>query len=67
MHVPRARERVQICGRSGVFLVASIDVEQQRVDLIPLHGVSTFEQDIPFTKLEPYRENISQEPVEPGT
>ena len=37
MYVPRARERVQIIGRSGVFLVVRVDDEQQAADLLPLH------------------------------
>jgi hypothetical protein len=34
---PQARERVQIIGRSGVFIVVRIDENLQAADLFPLH------------------------------
>jgi hypothetical protein len=61
MYIPGARERVQVTGRIGVFLVVWVDQEQRKVDLIPLYSPETVEENIPFSQLEPYRENIPLE------
>jgi hypothetical protein len=58
LYVPRARERVQIIGRSGVFIVVRIDEEEQAADLFPLHFAIFIEQGVPFSDLQPYRENL---------
>jgi hypothetical protein len=52
------RDRVQIIGRSGVFLVIRVDEEQQAADLFPLHLAIYIEEGVPFSDLEPYRENL---------
>ncbi len=57
MYVPSNRERVQIAGRSGIFLVVWIDQEHQAVDVIPLHGAIHAEENVPFADLEAFREN----------
>jgi hypothetical protein len=57
MYVPRARERVQRVGRSGVFLVMWVDHEQSEADLIPLHGASSVEEIVSFSELEEYSPN----------
>jgi hypothetical protein len=59
MYVPGARERVQITGRIGVYLVVWVDCEQQVVDLIPLHESTLGEDNVPFAALEPYSEDTS--------
>jgi hypothetical protein len=38
MYVPQVRERVQLAGKSGVFLVMWVDHEPQEADLMPLRG-----------------------------
>jgi hypothetical protein len=58
MYVPRSGERVQIVSRSGVFVVLRIDEEQQTADLFPLHFAIFIEEGVPFSDLEPYRENL---------
>ena len=58
LYVPRARERVQIIGRSGVFNVVRVDEEQQAANLFPLHFAVFIEQGVPFSDLEPYQENL---------
>ena len=52
MYVPQVRERVQLAGRSGVFLVMWVDHEQQEADLIPLHKASSVEETAYFSELE---------------
>ena len=54
MHIPQVRERVQLAGRSEVFLVMWVDHEQQEADLMPLHGVSSVEEIVSFSELEAY-------------
>jgi hypothetical protein len=61
MHVPCARERVFVARRSEVFLVVWVDHERQEADLIPLHGAVSVEESVPFSQLEPYRENAPLE------
>jgi hypothetical protein len=58
MYVPRTRERVGIIGRFGVFLVVRIDEDLQAADLFPLHSPINIEEDVPFSDLEPYQENL---------
>jgi hypothetical protein len=58
MYVPLARERVQIIGRSGVFLVVRIDEKLQTADLFPLRFAIFIEKDVPFSDLEPYQETF---------
>ena len=59
MHLPGVRERVQITGQGGVFLVVAVDRERQVADLIPLGGGMFAEENVPCSKLEPYREELS--------
>ena len=58
MYIPRARERLQIIGRSGVFLVIRIHAELGVADLFPLHTSIFIQEDVPFSDLEPYREGL---------
>jgi hypothetical protein len=41
-----------------VFLVLRVDEEQQAADLFPLHFAIYIEEGVPFSDLEPYRENL---------
>jgi hypothetical protein len=59
MYVPQVRERVQLAGKSGVFLVMWVDHEQQEADLMPLRGASSVEESVSFSELEAYSENRS--------
>jgi len=52
MYVPKLRERVQLVGRSGVFLVMWVDLEQQEADLMPPHGKSSAEETVSFFDVE---------------
>ena len=61
MYIPQGREQVKLTGRSGVFRVVWIDHERQRADLLPLDGPLTAEQNVPFSEIEPYRENVPLE------
>ena len=57
MYIPQVRERLQLAGRSGVFLVMWVDHEQKEADLIPLHKASSVEESVSFSELEAYSEN----------
>jgi hypothetical protein len=63
LYVPLAHERVQIIGRSGVFLVVGVDEDQQTADLFPLHFAIYLEEGVPFSDLEPYR---GEAPLDPA-
>jgi hypothetical protein len=68
MYVPRPRERVQVVGLPGVFLVISVDQQRRAADLIPLHQSIDIQEGIPFDQLEPYREqpDSARAPAKPG-
>jgi hypothetical protein len=57
MYVPQVRERVQLAGRSGVFLVMWVDHDQQEADLIPLGTVSSVEESVSFSEIQAYSED----------
>jgi hypothetical protein len=57
MYVPQVRERVQLVGRSGMFLVIWVDHEQKEADLIPLDGASSVEEIVSFSELEAYSQS----------
>jgi hypothetical protein len=57
MYVPQVRERVQLAGRSGVFLVMWVDHEQREADLIPLGTVSSVEETVSFSELQAHSDN----------
>jgi len=57
MYVPQVRERVQLAGRCGVFLVMWVDHEQKEADLTPLHKTSSVEESVSFSELEAYSES----------
>jgi hypothetical protein len=61
MYIPRARERVFIDGRDGVYLVAWVDLDLQTADLIPLQVVTCLQESVPFAVLLPVRENLPLE------
>ena len=63
MYVPRARERVRLAARSGVFLVVWVNHEQKEADLIPLHGTSFVEEIVSFSELEAYSQNRPLKPA----
>lgn len=53
MYIPRARERVRIAGRQGLFLVVWVDEELQCADLISVDGGSyLLEENVPFSALQ---------------
>jgi len=57
MYTPQVRERVQLAGRSGVFLVMWVDHEQKEADLIPVDRKSSAEESVSFSELEAYSES----------
>ena len=51
MRVPAVRERVNIEGRRGAFLVAAVDRDRQVADLISTLEDGVMEEDVPFTAI----------------
>ncbi len=58
MYIPQTRERVQIAGRTGVFLVVWVDHDQEEVDLIPIRTAVSAEESVPFSELQPFQDNV---------
>jgi hypothetical protein len=61
MDLPRICERVRVAGRSGAFLVLSIDQEQQTAELMPLDRVAPLLDAVPFSDLRPYDWDVRDE------
>ena len=57
MYSPSTRERVQIAGRAGIFIVVRVDDEEQRADVVALTGKAYLEENVPFSALRPYKED----------
>ena len=47
--------------RNGAFLVVTVDWDLKTVDLIPLQDAVSVEESIPFSEVEPYREEFPLE------
>jgi hypothetical protein len=59
MRIPAVRERVQVTGRAGAFLVMAVDSDRQVADLIPTDGGRSLEEDVPFASILPLEESRS--------
>ena len=62
MHVPVARERVEIIGRPGVFFVLSVDHEAKTAHLLSLNDPSPEAEDVPFDELRATYEDVLLRP-----
>jgi hypothetical protein len=57
MHVPGPRERVRQRGRPGLFLVISVDCDEQSADLVRLDtDCAWLEEGVPFQELQPWQD-----------
>jgi hypothetical protein len=61
MYIPNARERVEIPGRSGLFLVVAVDQEAQRADLIALTDNAYVVEDVSCADLRQYQDTAEHE------
>jgi len=61
MYIPRVRDRVEIEGRRGVFLIVSVDEEKQLADVVSLASSAFLEESVAIEAIRPCRENV------PGT
>ena len=57
------RERVEIAGKPGPFLVVDLDLGTQKVNVISLASSPYLAEDVPFSALRPYKE---EEPLDSG-
>ena len=55
MYIPGVRERVAVADRNAIFLVISVDAENQTADLIPLIGSAYALESVPFVTILPFR------------
>lgn len=53
MYVPKVRERVEIDGGFGIFLVLSVDRETQRAGVVSLASMAFIEDDVSFAVIRP--------------
>ena len=53
MYVPAGRERVEIAGRAGVFLVLSVDRDDGSAEVIALDDRIYLAETVPFSALRP--------------
>ena len=63
MYIPIVRERVEIAGRAGAFMVVDVNRNRELADLIALTGYAYCEEDIPFAAIRPYEREA---PIEPN-
>ena len=61
MYSPALRERVEVIGKHGPFLVVDLNGETERVNLISLSGSPYLEEEVPFAALRPYKEDANLE------
>ena len=53
MYTPSTRERVEVTGQPGIFLVIAVDFARRSADLIPLAGASFGLEGVSFAALRP--------------
>ena len=61
MYIPCARERVEVVGHEGVFLVITVDWARQVADLIPLAGGLFGLEGVSFAKLRPFAKEVPRD------
>ena len=61
VYMPSARDRVEVAGQSGLFLVLWVNQEDRRVDLLGLRDNAYALSDVPFAKIRPYQEEAELE------
>jgi hypothetical protein len=57
MHVPSARELVEIAGLPGLFLVLWVNRQNERADVMAMRENPYAIPDVPFARLRPYQED----------
>ena len=62
MYVPAARERVEVDGHSGEFLVICVDCDEGSAALVALDGSASLMETVPFESLRPLKQVAVPEP-----
>jgi hypothetical protein len=57
MHVPSARELVEIAGLPGLFLVLWVNRQSEHADVMAMREDPYAIPDVPFARLRPYQED----------
>ncbi len=57
------RDKVQLAGRTGVFLVTELDSEHDVAEVISLAGHAFVQESVPFHELSRYREVVPLEAI----
>jgi len=53
MYVPKMRERAEIDGRHGVFVVVGVDEKNQRAEVVSLASAAFCEENVSFAVMRP--------------
>jgi hypothetical protein len=51
MYVPEERQHVQVTGRTGTFIVLTVNHDTERADLVSLTGVPFLLDDVPLSSI----------------
>lgn len=57
MYVPKVRERAEVDGRCGVFIVLGVDEKNQSAEVVSLASAAFWEENVSFTALRPFMES----------
>ena len=63
MYIPIMRERVEVTGRDGVFLVLAVNLGTQTVELVPMTG-SAYVLEVSFSAVRRHRAEVPVETLE---
>ncbi len=61
MYVPKMRERAEVDGRHGVFVVIGIDEKNQRAEVVSLASAAFCEDNVSFAMIRPCRDSVLPE------
>ena len=61
MYVPKMRERAEIDGRHGEFVVIGVDEKNQRAEVVSLASAAFWEEHVSFAVIRPCRDKILPE------
>jgi hypothetical protein len=60
-YVPRARNRVQIASRRGMFMVIHVDRDRERADVVSEGDREFLEENVPYSAIRPYKQELPPE------
>jgi len=58
VYIPASRERVEVSGHTGVFIVVYVNQDDKTVDCVKLDEHAYLLSDVPFSLLQPYKPDL---------